>query len=227
MSALFAFPKSAAFGRVLPKSKIYDHADITTATKAHFVSQVDQIVWAFKLAPETINLAATKSVAEIQVFKIALKSGELNPDVLRAIDRAIPFPIIFELHFGGRLKTVAAYKRPSGADSAKWVVSDYFESEWAVDDAPRVALPVALNLGGLYEKLLAPLLPHAALDGETCGEHVARVEQVRAKQREADKIKARLSCEKQFNRRVEINAELRTVNSQLDHLMRGKVQTGI
>jgi Domain of unknown function (DUF4391) len=226
MSVFFTFPKSAAFGRVLPKSKIYDHADITAATKAHFVSQVDQIVWAFKLAPETINLTPTKSVAEIQVFKIALKTGELSPEVLRAIDRAIPYPIIFELHIGGRLKTIAAYKRPSEADSAKWVVSDYFESEWAVDDSARATLPVALNLGGLYEKLLAPLLPHAALDGESLGEHVTRLEQVRAREREVDKIKARLSREKQFNRRVEINAELRDVNSELQQLMRGKVQTG-
>ena len=222
MSALFAWPKSAAYGKVVPKSKLYDHADISAATKALFVAQVDQIVWAYKLAPETINLPATKSVLEIQIFRITLKSGELSHDVLRAIDKAIATPILFEFSFGGRQKTIAAYKRPNEADGAKWVVSDYFENEWAVDDLARAALPVALNLGGLYEMLLAPLLPHAALQGERLDGHVMRLEQLRAIEREADKIKARLSREKQFNKRVEINAELRGVNSQLEKLMRGQ-----
>ena len=35
-----------------------------------FVAQVEQIVWQYKLAPETINLPATPGVPEIQVFGI-------------------------------------------------------------------------------------------------------------------------------------------------------------
>jgi hypothetical protein len=53
---LFAYPKSAQFGRVIPKSKIYEHAGANTALKDLFVAQVDQIVWKYKLAPETTNL---------------------------------------------------------------------------------------------------------------------------------------------------------------------------
>ena len=56
MSALFAYPKQAEFGRVLPKNKIYEHSGANTRLKDLFVEQVDQIVWRYKLAPETINL---------------------------------------------------------------------------------------------------------------------------------------------------------------------------
>ena len=66
-TAFFAYPKAAAFGRVVPKSRIYEHAGIGTALRDLFVTQVDQIVWKYKLAPETTNLAATKAVSEIQV----------------------------------------------------------------------------------------------------------------------------------------------------------------
>ena len=58
MSALFAYPKQAEFGRVLPKNKIYEHSGANTRLKDLFVEQVEQIVWRYKLAPETINLAA-------------------------------------------------------------------------------------------------------------------------------------------------------------------------
>ena len=37
----------------------------------------------------------------------------------------------------GKRMAVAAFKRPSEADSTKWVVSEYFATDWAPDDAPR------------------------------------------------------------------------------------------
>ena len=141
-AVLFDYPKSAAFGRVLPKSKIYEHGSPSSAVKALFVRHVEQIVWQYKLAPETVNLAQTHSVPEIQVFSIALKAGDLKSDVLFCIDKAIPFPILFELRYDGQTKATAAYKRPSEADRSKWVVSEYFETDWLPSDLPHISKTV-------------------------------------------------------------------------------------
>ena len=221
MTAFFDYPKAAAFGRVVPKNRIYEHAGASTALKDLFVTQVDQIVWKFKLAPETINLAATRAVSEIQVFGIGLRTGKLDEEVLRAIDRAIPFPLIFELAWSGKRKAVAAFKRPSEADAAKWVVSEYFATDWTPEDAPRRPLPVALNLGALYDSLLTAMMPVPRTTGEDIQARVARMETIRAKSREVERIKARLSREKQFNKRVAINAELRTAKQELERLAAG------
>jgi Domain of unknown function (DUF4391) len=220
-AAFFDYPKAAAFGRVVPKSRIYEHAGVGTAIKDLFVSQVDQIVWKYKLAPETMNLAATRSVSEIQVFGISLRIGKLDEAVLCAIDRAIPFPLIFELSWSGKRKAVAAFKRPSDADPIKWVVSAYFATDWAPDDAPRRPLPVAINLGGLYDALLTALMPRAAGSGEDIQARVALMEAIRVKTRELDRIKARLAREKQFNKHVAINAELRAARQDLERLSGG------
>jgi hypothetical protein len=220
-AAFFDYPKAAAFGRVVPKSRIYEHAGAGSALRDLFVTQVDQIVWKYKLAPETTNLAATKAVSEMQVFGISLRTGKLDEEVLRAIDRAIPFPLIFELSWSGKRKAVAAFKRPSDADTTKWVVSAYFATDWAPDDAPRRPLPVALNLGRLYDALLTALMPNAAESDEDIQARVARMEAIRAKTREVDRIKARLAREKQFNKRVAINAELRAARQELERLSGG------
>ena len=90
---LYEWPRAAAFGRVIPKNKIYEHAGANTALKAIFVRDVDQIVWSHKLAPETVNMAATKQVSEIQVFRISARNATLDHEVLSAIDKAIPFPL--------------------------------------------------------------------------------------------------------------------------------------
>ena len=222
MTVFFDYPKGAALGRVIPKTRIYEHASAGTTLRDLFVAQVDQIVWKFKLAPETVNLAATRTVGEIQVFSIILRAGKLDEEVLRAIDRAVPFPLIFELTWSGKRKAVAAFKRPSEADPAKWVVSEYFATDWMPGDAPRRPLPVALNLGALYDSILTSMMPVSATPGEDIQARVTRMETIRAKTREVDRINARLSREKQFNKRVTINAELRVVKQELQRLTAGE-----
>lgn len=218
--AFIGYPAQAAFGRTLPKNKVYEHSGANTRLKDLFVRQVEQIVWAFKLAPETIRLPARPGVPEIQVFSLQLKTPELHRDVLRCIDGAIPFPILFELAFEGKTQVVAAYKRPNESDASRWVLSDYFSTDWLPVGSERTAMPVALHLGGLYEQLLHCLISLPPRPQETLAELVTRVKQVQAKQRELDKATARLEKEKQFNRKVEINAQLRVLKKDYETLIR-------
>ena len=216
--ALFNYPSQAAFGRVLPKNKIYEYAKPSAALKARFVAEVDQIVWQYKLSPETVNLPARASAPEIQVFGITLKTPELSEPVLRCIDQSIPFPIFYQLGYGKKVKVVAAYKRPNEADASRWVVDAYFESPWAEADAARTALPVALDLAGLYEQMLRRLMAEPPRKGETLKEQVERQVRIRSAQAEYRKMEARLQKEKQFNRKVEINSQLRALKQALEEL---------
>lgn len=218
-TTLFEYPRNAAFGRVLPKSKIYEHAHPTTATKELFIRQVEQIIWQYKLAPETINIESTTAVPEIQVFSITLKEGELKSEVLHCIDQAIPFPIIFELRFNAKVKPIATFKRPSDAVATKWVISEYFDGDWVPDNSPRRPLPLVFDLAELYIHLLTPLMPFPARPGENFQAQVQRMELIRLKQRELEKCKGRIYKENQFNRKVEINAELRDLQQELKGLI--------
>lgn len=243
---LFAWPQKAAFGRVVPKARIYEHAGASSTLKERFVNQVEQISWAYKLAPETVNLPATKAVTEVQIFQIHLKSTALDAAVLKAIDQAIPFPLIFELVHGERIKMTAAHKRPNEADSSRWVVSNYFETNWIPEQTPRQPLPMALDMARLYEQLLSPLVNaqlaypapptafpevkdtsasrlEAASTSQTIErlsleERIALADTIAAQRKTVEKIKLRLNREKQFNKRVAINAELREARQKLEQL---------
>ncbi|EML5873875.1 DUF4391 domain-containing protein [Klebsiella pneumoniae] len=217
-TAFINYPKQAVFGRTLPKNKIYEHSGANTRLKDLFVEQVEQIVWQYKLAPETINLPARPGVPELQIFSIQLKTLELNMDVLRCIDGAVQFPVIFELSFDERTKVIAAYKRPNESDASRWVLSDYFATAWLSSDYERAAMPLALDLGSLYEQVLHRLIPTPARPQETLADLVSRVELVAAKEREVEKAASRLAKEKQFNRKVEINAHLRRLKNELEKL---------
>jgi len=215
---MFAYPKQAAFGKVLPKSKIYQHARPTRRVQQLFVDQVSRIVWQYKLSPETVNLPSRPGVPEIHIFTIELKAGELDETVPRCIDKAITFPIFYEVVFEGRLKEMAAFKRPSDADSSKWVVGDYFETEWQPVGTERAPLPVSLDLAGLYEQMLRRLMPSPARNGESLKSQAERLSAIRSKRNQHQKLEARLERERQFNRKVELNAELRTIKNEIESL---------
>jgi hypothetical protein len=216
--ALFAWPAQAAVGRPVAKSKIYAYAKPTGALRALFVEQVESITWAYKLSPETINLPAKPAVPEIEVFEVALKLPDVSHSVLRCIDKAIPFPILFVLRYEDHSQPVAAYKRPSDAASDQWVVGDYHAAPWQSDDVARPALPMALDLLGLYEQLLRQHFAVPARPGESLRNQLDRLSALAAKQVAAAKLESRLNLEKQFNRKVTINAELRNLRNELDSL---------
>jgi hypothetical protein len=226
--ALFEFPQRTALNRPVPKSRIVAAGKPGRRVRDALTAQVAQIIWQYKLAPETLNLSASRSVPEIQVFTLALKPGvneELPEDIMRTIDKAIGFPILFELREPagendrlGRLRVAAAYKRPSEAEAGKWVVGDYFASDWLPADTPRQPLPVALNMARLYEQLLSPLIATPARPGEELAERVQRQARMAVKQREYQRLEVRVQREKQFNRKVELNRQLRELRTELEAL---------
>jgi len=224
--ALFEFPKSAVFGRVLPKSKIYEHSRPNSKIKELFVKQVERIVWAYKLSSETINLASSPFAPEIQIFRIDLKNGEIHEDVLRCIDKAIPFPLIFDLHYNNKQKLIAAFKRPSvnknNAENNKWILESYFESDWVSKDAAKKLLPQSVDLKNLYEQILKSLMPLEMISVEanqTLEQQVAKIDQIKVLQKEIVRLEMKFNKEKQPNRQFDINKQLKHKKLELDNLI--------
>ncbi|PTY00564.1 DUF4391 domain-containing protein [Spartobacteria bacterium LR76] len=215
---MFAYPKQAEFNRVVPKNKIYAHAKPSRRVRELFVSEVGEILWKYKLSPETTNLPARHGITEIEVFEIALRTPELDEAVIQAIDRAIPFPLLFQFTHGEHVRFAASYKRPNEADSSKWVIEACFQTEPQPLAAERPPLPVALDLAGLYEHIVRRHIPLPPRAGESLANHVARFHATQAKRREQQQLEARLEREKQFNRKVELNAALRSVSHELENL---------
>jgi hypothetical protein len=147
-----------------------------------------------------------------------MKLPDISHSVLRCIDKAMPRPILFNLRFEGHTQPVAAHKRPSDAASDQWVLGDYHAAPWQMDDVARPALPMALDLQGLYEQLMRQHLAIPARSGESLRDQLDRLTALAAKQAAAAKLEARLNAEKQFNRKVEINAELRDLRKIITEL---------
>jgi hypothetical protein len=215
---MFAYPKKAEVNRVVAKSKILARCKASTRLKNLFVSEVGEILWKYKLSPETINLPERDGINEIQVFEIAVKASELDEAVLEAIDKAIPFPLLFRLVHREMIQFAAAFKRPSDADHSKWVIEATFRTDPHPLNAARPPLPVALDLAGLYEQILRCHMPLPARKNEGIRDHVARFKTIAVKEMKHALLEIQLRKERQFNRRVQTNAALRSLNRELKAL---------
>ena len=217
---LFQYPSKSIVSQTLTKEKIYSLAKPTAAVKKLLVAEVKKITWQHKLSEATVNLPKRSSAPEIQVFQIQLKQASVSESVLKCIDAAIDFPIVFELYHLDKVQSQIAYKRPSEADSSKWVLECYFQSDWMERSTNRESLPVALDLAALYGALLRSHIALPARDGETIREQVDRVVKLRQLERDATKLGARLDREKQYNREVELNREFREMKKSIEQLKR-------
>jgi hypothetical protein len=187
---------------------------------------VQDILWAYKLAPETTNLPAGGGIAEIQVFRVLLKGTELDQDLLAAVDRAVNFPVWFELHHirdeaaaeSGMIQPIAAPKRPHATEGAKQVLGDYLSGESQPAATARTPLPPALDLGALHTAMLQSLIPLPPGPGEDLQTQIHRLNELRGKQRELARLDARLRREVQFNRKVALNPQVRALREALQAL---------
>jgi hypothetical protein len=213
---LYRWPKAAEFGRVVPKTKFYEHASLGSTIKDCFISDVRRITWAYKLAESTINLPGSIEVPEIQVFAIGAKDDDVVEGVLAAIDKAVRTPIIFEISRGegtnGAIRMVAAHKQ-LGTGAPK--LGPYFSTDWQPASSDRVTLPTAIDLTSMYTALLQPLTLVASRAGENVSEVVGRLTTIRSLEREIAALERKFRNEPQLNRKVELRRSLKTKQATL------------
>lgn len=219
-TTLYRWPPNARFGTVVPKTALYNRAKISTAVRERLVADVQRITWAYKLADATIHLRGSAEVPEIQVFVVEVKDADVTEVVLAAIDRAVRFPIIFEIKRGwgpeALTRMTAAYKDLSGSSAR---LSAYFSTKWVPAGEPRTPLPPALDLPRLYDALIMPLLPIAVQPGERLSQATARLAVTRNVEREIAALDTRLRVEPQLNRKMELRREIRKRSVALKSLL--------
>ena len=155
----FNLPESTTFNRRVPKQKFYENCAVSVALKRSFVDEITAVWWRNKLAATTLNLAKGAVVTEIEVFEIELANGHLNEEVLRQMDRMIPYHLLFVLTFENRVQAWIGYKEASGTGANAFKVSRYYHTDWMPREAPRFSL-AGLTLDKVYENLVRNI--HAA-----------------------------------------------------------------
>jgi hypothetical protein len=210
-------PKSTEFGKRIAKQKFYDNLDIAAQVKKVFAEQISLITWRNKIAPATVNIAAGEAVTEIEVFVIRLNQRELDKRVLPLIDRGIPYHILFLLEYGGEVQAWIGYKEE--AQAAAFKPGMYYHTEWLAPEALNLRID-GLDMDKVYENFIRQVAGKR-IDGAASGikEAVTRDERRQKLIREITALEKKVRREKQFNRQVELNGELKQLRKRLEELL--------
>ncbi len=217
---MLGLPKSTEFNKRIPKQKFYENMDISPALKKVFVEQVKIIYWKNKIAASTTNLAAGVDVTELEVFEIRLNSQVLDDGLLRQIDREIPYHILFLLEYQGKYQAWIGYKEAATSGNKAFKVNGYYHTDWLVEEELPLKLE-GLNVDKVYENFVRQIAGdklQAENAEESLKDSVARDEQRQALQKQIDTLKAKIRKEKQLNKQVQMNAELKKLRKELDKL---------
>ena len=203
---MIGLPKSTEFNRRIPKQKFYENLSITPALRRSFIDDVRGIYWRNKLAATTLNLAAGSSVTEIEVFEIQLNARSIDEAVLRQIDREIPYHILFLLSYENQYQAWIGYKEAAASGNQAFKVSQYYHTEW-LDEAR------GLNLDTVYENFVRQI--RNSVESEvwrvelSVSENVALDQKRQQLEKQIAALEKKIRREKQFNKQVEMNAELK------------------
>jgi len=212
-------PKTTEFNKRIPKQKFYDQLEVSPTLKRFFADQIRLIYWRNKLAATTMNVAAGEQVTEIEVFEVRLNSGTLDETVLRQIDKEIPYHILFLLEYEGKYQAWIGYKEAAESGKNAFKVSKYYHTEW-LEEAELPIRIEGLNIDTMYENFVRQIARNnfRSSTSESLKESVEKDEKRLALVKQIETLQVRIRKDKQLNKQVQMNTELKKLRKELEEL---------
>ena len=217
---MLGLPKSTEFNKRIPKQKFYENLSVTPALKRVFIDQIKVIYWRNKVAATTMNLAAGDIVTEVEVFEVKLATPQLDISVLRQIDKEIPYHIVFLLEYDGKYQAWTAYKEAAASGNNAFKVGTYYHTDWLLESELPLKVD-GLSIDKVYENFVRQIAGDA-LQGESAEslkEFVERDARRQELQKQITALQAKVRKEKQLNKQVQLNADLKRMRKELEELL--------
>lgn len=214
---MFGLPEKTYFGKLVPKNKFYDKLSIDRKLERSFIDQIASIRWVHKLSADLLNVEKGSITEEVEVFLIKLKTSELDLNVLRQMDRQLHYHLIFILEYEEQYQLWTSYKEESV--SAAFKVGNYYHTDWVTEETFSLRID-GLNMDTIYENLVRQIAGDTLVqeNGESLKDTVERQAAREKLSKEIERLRAKMLKEKQFNRQVELNAQLKVLLKKLEEL---------
>ena len=199
---MLGLPRSTEVNRRVAKEKLYANAPLTPQVRSFIRDQIESVIWRNKLADSTIGINAGEEATEIQVFEIRLRQRELDKRILPAIAKAIPYKILFIITFG---EEAQAWMEAAGT---------FYHTPWVPLEGFTLKFQ-GLNLDAVYGNLVRQIAGGRLGTEGDLAEAVDCYRRLQKLKRDIAALEKKMLREKQFNRQVELNVELKRLKKDL------------
>lgn len=213
---MIKFPDSTIVNKVVPKTAFYKHLEVNATIKNHFINDVERLVWAYKFATSTLNVADGKAVHEITVFNVTLKKKECPTDIFVFIDKNLPRHTAFLLSFEDEMCILINFKEAVlGNTSTPFKVTKTYKSQWyKAEDITIMIEGTSLDL--IYENMIRQVA--GSNISQTTGSLKADI--TFSKEQESlrntiNALKKRIALERQPQKKFMLHKELKELENQI------------
>ncbi len=227
-------PDSCFNGNTIYKKLFYENANLSSSDKALFTEGISKITWLYCLKPETINIQPykddTRDYPEIEVIEVEVPKDYKLKRIAEIIMRTIPYPmlLIFKLEDTGQL--YVAHQRVNQSDSSKNTIEEFISTDWLESDCALFArLDIKkmrfTNFFTLYSDIVdaisvynvsAIMSDYTSITGAEARKLSAEIQKI---EQRITVLRAKIKSETQFNRRMELNIEIKRLEKEKDGII--------
>ena len=203
-------PQKAWVDKFIAKTKFYEKVSLSSKLQDDFIRKIQKITWKYKLSETTIGIRKTDNVTEIQIFEIELKEQSIPENALKVIDKAIPYQILYQFVFNNNIAYGITLKGIGKTEST--IPQHYYFSEW--NEVLNFDF-TGIDLEKVYQKLIKAFIKNEAKEQQNFKTVIDTDNKIKHLEKEIAALKKKISKEKQFNRKVELNKKLLDKQQQL------------
>ena len=227
---------SCFIGNTIYKKLFYENADLASGDKSLFTDAINKITWVYCLKPETINIPPFKDQVrdypEIEVIEVDVNKDYKLKRIAEIIMRTIPYPMLLIFKWEDKKQLYVAHQRVSQSDSSKNTIEEFISTDWLHNNSALFAkLDVKqmrfTNFFALYSDIVDAISIYKVSDviadntSITGAEARALSAQIEDIEGQITSLRAKLKKESQFNRKMELNIEIKRLEQNKNKLLGG------
>jgi hypothetical protein len=218
MDNILNYPQSTIVNRVVPKAMFYKFMEVNPRMKSHFVNDVVNITWLYKLSASSLNVTDTEDMKEIEVFVVNLKQPDCPTDLFTFIDTNMPHHIVFVLVHDDSAMLLINYKEWTDNAHTKFRIRQSFASPW-MSMADLELSVQGQSLPRIYDNYVAQVSGIGEHKAGAMADIVALKKQIATAESELESLQKKMRKEPQLDRQLAMNKQVKAKRKELNDLI--------
>lgn len=214
MDNILNFPSTTIVNKPVPKNAFYGRSS-DSSLREFLTREFEGIVWLYKLVPTTLNVEDGEYVHEIDVFYCKMKEDRYSIKPFCAMDELLPRHTIFIIEYGGKFDLLMHHKEMSVVHGEQKWKCGISELKRNIDIDDNTLNIQGQSMDAVYNGLLSQISGLSASTREEYKEQVDLRKQIESIQKQIVSLQKRIKAEKQFNRQMELNTEVRQLRKEI------------
>lgn len=195
-------PEITELHKPLPKTQIYKKFQFSNAQQTKFDADISRIDIVNEVSLRTIpSIQQGKKINSIYVLSVTLKTKDYDSKNIEKISKIIPQNLVFALQYEEEIQLAVFCEK-------------IFTTSWIHETKVKLELK-GLNFDEVWENIIKQIEGGEWDSNLSLSENIELKEKKEKLKKEIDVLKKKMKNEKQFNRQIEIKAEIRRLEEMI------------